>query len=59
MQKYIKQIFIGYLVVVVGYFAYAGLTGTRFLGDDKEESEAGSGSRSSSGGYRRHTFYHK
>ncbi len=57
MNKYIKQIFLGYLVLVLGFFTYAGLTGTRFLGDDKEESE-GSGGRSS-GGYRRHTFYHK
>ncbi|MBC3538225.1 hypothetical protein ACFSC6_00215 [Rufibacter sediminis] len=59
MQKNLKKIFIAYLALVVGYFAYAGLTGTRFLGDDKEELEAGSNSRTSSGGYRRHTFYHK
>ncbi|WP_190300423.1 hypothetical protein [Rufibacter hautae] len=58
MNKYIKQIFLGYILLVLGYFSYAGLTGTRFLGDDKEESEAG-GSSGSSGGYRRHTFYHK
>ncbi|WP_210490399.1 hypothetical protein [Rufibacter aurantiacus] len=57
MSKYLKHILLGYLLLVLGYFTYAGFTGTRFLGDDKEESENG-GSRSS-GSYRRHTFYHK
>ncbi|GAB2539585.1 hypothetical protein [Rufibacter soli] len=56
MKKSLKLLFLGYLALVVGFFTYAGLSGTRFLGDDKEESEAG-GSRT--GTYRTHRYYHK
>ncbi|GAB4046480.1 hypothetical protein [Spirosoma litoris] len=49
-------------LIGLGAFAWAGFTGTRILGDDKENTEAGNGAYSSSGrsgghGYSR--FYHK
>lgn len=45
-----------FVLLGLGVFAWAELTGTRLLGDDKEETSTSSGRR----GYRgRTSFYHK
>lgn len=54
------SVFLVYLGVLLGYFAYAGYTGTRILGDDKEEYEPeGLQPRSHSGPSRIYRSYHK
>ena len=56
-----STIFISSLTVLLGIFLWAGISGTRLLGDGKDtfspEDQKASRSRSSSGTY--HRFYHK
>jgi hypothetical protein len=59
MKKRLKLIYLGYLVLVVGSFTYAGLTGTRLLGDNAEEFEPEGPGSQSSGRTRVHRYYHK
>ena len=54
----IYRVFILYLVAVLSYFVYVSATGTRILGDDKEEFEP-NGSRNTATGYRGSRYYHK
>lgn len=54
----IYRLFIAYLVVVLSYFVYVSATGTRILGDDKEEFEP-NGARNGASGYRGSRYYHK
>ena len=55
-----SPVYFGVVVLLLGFFAWAELTGNRLIGDDKYETEKhgyGSGGR---GGYRgRSNFYHK
>jgi hypothetical protein len=57
--------YLAFLLVLSGVFVWATLTGTRFLGDDKESRENingyGQGGHSSyrRSGYRSSGFYHK
>ncbi|WP_114781679.1 hypothetical protein [Botryobacter ruber] len=52
--------FLLYLVLVLGYFVYAGMTGTRMLGDDTEQFDPSGPDRDSGGRrVRTHRFYHK
>ena len=57
-----SPVYFGIIVVLLGFFAWAELTGKRLIGDDKYETEkhgygSGTGGR---GGYRgRSNFYHK
>jgi hypothetical protein len=63
LQKYAYKIFAAALALFVGVFLWAGITGTRLIGDGKEtyepDGKASSGSRvrTSTGAY--HRFHHK
>lgn len=54
------KLFQVYLAVVLSYFVYAAATGTRIMGDDKEEFEPNGGATGGgSTGYRGRSYYHK
>ena len=54
------SLFLVYLGVLLSFFVYAGLTGTRILGDDKEEFKPeGVQSQNHSRSPRIHRSYHK
>lgn len=55
----IYKVFIAYLVLVLSYFVYVNATGTRILGDDKEEFDPSEGRTGTSSGYRGNRYYHK
>lgn len=60
MKKFtVYRLFLVYLVVVLSYFMYTTVTGTRILGDDKEEFEPNGASGRSSSGYHGRSYYHK
>jgi len=55
------NLFLVYLGVLLSFFVYAGLTGTRILGDDKEEfkPEGVQGQSNYNRGPRLYRSYHK
>ena len=59
MKRLLPTIFVLYLAVVLGYFVYAGLTGTRMLGDDTEEYDPNGQSGRGGDRVRTSRFYHK
>jgi hypothetical protein len=59
MKKNLSKIFLVYLGVVLGYFLYGGLTGTRMLGDDTEEYDPSGLNERGNNSIRTSRFYHK
>ncbi|UFH56806.1 hypothetical protein [Spirosoma sp. KNUC1025] len=63
LNEFIKiKYYVVAVIVALGLFVWAGLSGTRLLGDDKEKTDSknsyyGSSGRSGGHGYSR--FYHK
>ncbi|PRY07419.1 hypothetical protein CLV24_12368 [Pontibacter ummariensis] len=55
----IYKLFLAYLALVLSFFVYTSATGTRILGDDKEEFEPNGASTGGSTGYRGSRYYHK
>jgi len=53
------NIFLVYLGVLLSFFLYAGLTGTRILGDDKEKYEPEGVQQRTTGSSRVYRSYHK
>jgi hypothetical protein len=59
MKKLLPKIFVAYLAVVLGYFVYAGLTGTRILGDNTEKYDPSGPDGRGPNRVRSSRFYHK
>lgn len=55
----LPKLFLLYLIILLSYFVYAGLTGTRVLGDDKEKYEPSGLDNRANNRVRTSRFYHK
>ena len=60
-KKSVYTIFLATLTILVGVFLWAGISGTRLLGDGKEtyEPDGKSGPRTGNSTRTYHRFYHK
>ncbi len=55
----LPKLFLLYLIILLSYFVYAGLTGTRVLGDDTEKYEPSGPNNRGNTRVRTSRFYHK
>lgn len=55
----LPTLFLVYLLAVLGFFGYAGLTGTRMLGDDTEKYEPSGPDNRGQNRIRQSRYYHK
>jgi hypothetical protein len=55
----LPALFLVYVFAVLGFFLYAGLTGTRMLGDDSEKYEPSGPDSRGTNRIRQSRYYHK